>query len=354
MCAFLELARCPTPSLAAPDRAGDRCSRLQVPSTYSADTTVVSTRESHILGQILPPHEGSSTATLDNMAGSNAQRSELGDFLKARRAELNPRRVGLPETGTPRRVPGLRREEVAQLAAISVDYYTRLEQGRIAASAPVLIALARVLQLDDDQCSYLSELAGKDTTRPRRRARQTVQPSLRRLLDDLNCTPAFVLGRRMDILAWNSLASSLVTDFAQIPEKDRNYIRLVFTDPAMRSLYAEWETVAHTCVALLRREAASYPDDPTLAALVGELSLQDDNFRQWWAAHHVGGQRIGKKNLRHPVVGALSLDWDTLTCASDPGQQLVTWTAEPGTPDHDRLSILASWTAEHHHQHLRS
>lgn len=239
-------------------------------------------------------------------------------------------------------MPGLRREEVAQLAAISVDHYTRLEQGRISASASVLMALARVLLLDDDQRSYLSELAGKDAAQPRRRTRQMVRPSLRRLLDDLNCTPAFVLGRRMDILAWNPLAASLVTDFAQIPEKDRNYIRIVFTDPAMRSLYAEWESVARTCVALLRREAASYPNDPQLITLVGELSVQDRDFGQWWAAHHVGGQRIGKKNLEHPMVGNLCLDWDTLTCASDPDQQLVTWSADPGTPDHDRLSILAS------------
>jgi transcriptional regulator with XRE-family HTH domain len=175
-------------------------------------------------------------ATLDGMTDRKAHRNELGDFLKARRSELSPRQVDLPETGAVRRVPGLRREEVAQLVGISTDYYARLEQGRLSASAPVLSALARALQLEDDQHSYLSELAGKDAHRPRRRARQTVQPSLRRLLDDLGSTPALVLGRRMDSLAWNSLASALVTDFAQIPQKNRNYIRLVFTDPAMRTL----------------------------------------------------------------------------------------------------------------------
>lgn len=281
------------------------------------------------------------------MSRRDAQRSELADFLRARRAELSPRQVGLPETGAVRRVPGLRREEVAALAAISADYYTRLEQGRMPASAPVLDALARVLQLDDDQRNYLSELAGKDTHRPRRRARQSVQPTLQRLLDDLRFTPALVLGRRMDILAWNPLATSLLVDFAQIPEKNRNYVRLVFTDPTMRALYADWETVAHTCVALLRREAARYPDDPRLTALVGELSVQDTQFSQWWAAHHVAGQRIGTKTLRHRAVGDLSLDWDTLTCATDPDQQLITWTAETGSPTHDRLRILASWTAEH-------
>lgn len=281
------------------------------------------------------------------MNGRKAHRSELGDFLKARRAELGPRQVGLPDTGAMRRVPGLRREEVAQLAAISTDYYTRLEQGRISASVSVLGALARVLRLDDDQRSYLSELAGKDAARPRRRTRQKVQPSLRRLLDDLRFTAALVLGRRMDILAWNPLAAALVTDFAQIPEKQRNYIRLVFTDPAMRTLYADWDVVAHTCVALLRREAAQYPDDPQLATLVGELSVQDTRFRQWWAAHHVAGQRIGTKNLHHPVVGDLTLDWDTLTCATDPDQQLILWTAEPGSSSHEGLRILASWAADH-------
>jgi transcriptional regulator with XRE-family HTH domain len=280
------------------------------------------------------------------MNSRNVHRSEFGDFLKARRAELSPPQVGLPETGK-RRVPGLRREEVAQLAAISADYYMRLEQGRLAPSAPVLEALSRALRLDDDQRSYLSELAGKDTSRPRRRPRQTIRPSLQRLLDDLRFTPALVLGRRMDILAWNPLAAALVTDFGQIPKNKRNYIRLVFTDPAMRSLYADWDTVAHTCVALLRREAAQYPDDPQLTALVGELSVRDGQFRQWWAAHHVAGRRLGTKTLHHPVVGDLSLDWEALTCASDADQQLITWTAAPDGPTRDRLRILASWTAEH-------
>ncbi|MCW2903499.1 MAG: helix-turn-helix domain protein, partial [Streptosporangiaceae bacterium] len=241
---------------------------------------------------------------------SNAHLNELGEFLKARRAELSPRTVGLPETGAPRRVPGLRREEVAQLAAISTDYYTRLEQGRIQASAPVLTALARVLHLNDDQRDYLFGLAGKHNARPRRRTKQKVQPQLQRLLDDLTTTPAIVMGRRMDILAWNSLAAALVTDFAHIPEKNRNYIRMAFTDPAMRTLYADWETVARTCVAQLRMEAAKYPDDPRLTALVGELSIQDPHFRQWWAAHHVASLSVGTKVLHHPIAGDLTLDWD--------------------------------------------
>ncbi|WP_030619281.1 helix-turn-helix domain-containing protein [Streptomyces fulvoviolaceus] len=274
--------------------------------------------------------------------------NELGEFLKARRAELSPRAVGLPDSSGPRRVAGLRREEVAQLAAISTDYYTRLEQGRMPASAPVLQALAEALHLDDDHRRYLFGLAGKETARPRRRASQKVQPQLRRVLDDLTSTPAIVMGHRMDVIAWNPLAAALITDFGTIPEKHRNYVRILFTDPAMRTLYADWKSVARTCVAQFRMEAAKYPDDPRLASLVGELSVQDGDFRTWWAAHHVATLSVGTKVLAHPVAGELSLDWDTLTASTDPDQQLVVWTAEVGTPTHDRLRILASWAAAQH------
>ena len=280
------------------------------------------------------------------MAHRDPHRGELGRFLKARRAELKPRDVGLVDGATLRRVPGLRREEVAHLAAISTDYYTRIEQGRMAASAPVLETLARVLRLDEDQHSYLSELAGKGAARPRRRGRQQTQPALQRVLDDLRFTPGLVLGRRMDILAWNPLAASIIADFAQLPPKSRNYIRLVFTDPAVRERYADWPTVARACVAQLRMEAAQNPDDPQLTELVGELSVRDTQFREWWAAHHVEARRLGTKTLRHPLVGELRLDWDTLTCAADPDQQLIIWTAEPGSVTGDRLRILASWIAE--------
>jgi transcriptional regulator with XRE-family HTH domain len=277
----------------------------------------------------------------------NAHLNELGEFLKTRRAELSPRAVGLPETGGVRRVKGLRREEVAQLAAISTEYYTRLEQGRIQASGPVLSALSQVLRLDDDQRDYLFELAGKNQDRPRRRAVQKVQPTLQRLLDNLIDTPAIVVGRRTDILAWNSLAAALMTDYAQIPEKKRNHTRILFTDPAMRTLYADWEEVAHTTVAQLRMQAAKYPDDPRLATLVGELSLQDPHFRHWWGEHHVATHTMGTKTFHHPVAGKLTLDWDTLTASVDAEQQLVVLTAEPDTPSHDALRILASWATNH-------
>ena len=277
---------------------------------------------------------------------SNVPLNELGEFLKKRRSELSPRTVGLPEQGGPRRVAGLRREEVAQLASISTDYYTRLEQGRMQASAPGLDALARVLHLDDDQRSYLFQLAGKPVGRPRNRGRQKVQPQLQRVLDDLTATPALVQGRRGDVLAWNSPAAALVTDFSRLPEKHRNYPRIQFTDRAMRTLYADWETSAQISVAQLRMEAAKYPEDPRLIELVGELSLRDQQFAQWWGEHRVAGRTVGTKTLNHPVVGELVLDWDTLTANTDPDQHLTVWTAAPGSPTHDRLRILASWAAE--------
>ncbi|MEW2318249.1 helix-turn-helix domain-containing protein [Streptomyces bauhiniae] len=272
-------------------------------------------------------------------------RSELGQFLKARRSELSPSAVGLPETGTLRRVPGLRREEVAQLASISAQYYTRLEQGRLQASAPVLTILAGVLRLDDGQRDYLFELAGKENTRPRRQKDQKVRPSMQRLLESLTDIPAMVLGRRMDILAWNSLASALITDFSRIPQEQRNYVRLIFSDSTVRSRYVDWESMARDCVAFLRMEAARNPDDPRLTALVGELSVKDPHFRQWWAGHHVAHRAFGTKAMRHPVAGDLILDWETLSSAGDPDQQLTVWTAEPGTPSYDGLRFLASWSA---------
>ncbi|MFI0815978.1 helix-turn-helix domain-containing protein [Streptomyces sp. NPDC021098] len=272
--------------------------------------------------------------------------NEMGEFLKARRAELRPRTVGLPDTGCRRRVAGLRREEVALLAAISTDYYTRLEQGRIQPSASVLAAVVQVLHLDNDQRDYLFELAGRQAVRSRRQATQKVQPQLRRLLDDLTATPGVVIGRRMDILAWNPLAAALLTDFAEVPERKRNYVRILFTDPRMRTLYADWRTVARDCVAQLRMLAAKYPDEPRLTSLVGELSVQDEDFGQWWGRHHVASRSMGTKKFHHPVVGELVLDWDTLTCSSNPDQELVVWTAEPGSPSHDGLRLLASWAAD--------
>lgn len=271
---------------------------------------------------------------------------ELGGFLKARRAQLSPREAGLPETGTHRKVSGLRREEVAQLAAISVDYYTRLEQGRVQASVPVLATLARALRLDEDQQAYLYEIAGKSDARPRRRhAAQRLRPAMRRLLDQLTETPAVVLGRYMNILAWNTLAAALYIDFGRYPAADRNYVRLLFTDTLVRGMHTEWEHDARDAVAALRMEAAKAPDDPELARLVGKLSVQDADFRAWWGERHVNSASYGTKHYRHRDVGELTLDCDIWQSPDGSGQRLMVLTAEPGTPSHDALRILASWNA---------
>jgi transcriptional regulator with XRE-family HTH domain len=270
---------------------------------------------------------------------------ELGTLLKARRAALTPQAVGLPDTSH-RKVAGLRREEVAQLAAISVDYYTRLEQGRVQASATVLATLARALRLTDDEQTYLYAVAGKSDSRPRRRRpAQKVRPAIRRLLDQLTENPAIALGRRMDVLAWNEAAAALFTDFAQLPVAHRNYIRLLFTDPAVRALHVDWQHDARDAVAALRMEAAADPDDPALAQLVGELSVQDADFRTWWAEARVNSASYGTKHYHHPVVGDLSLDCDVWTSPDGSGQRLMVLTAEPATPSYDALRLLASWQA---------
>ncbi|KUL52561.1 XRE family transcriptional regulator [Streptomyces sp. NRRL F-4489] len=285
------------------------------------------------------------------MAGSPHLR-ELGEFLRHRRGELTPAQVGLPERGhTQRRVRGLRREEVAQLAAISTDYYVRIEQGRLAPSQPVLDALVRELRLDRDQRTYAEGLveqaarAGHRKAAPRRAARPKVHPHLARLLGQLTETPAIVFGPRLDILAWSPLAARLLCDFAAVPEAERNYVRMVFTDPVMREIYPDWEDVARTCVEVLRMEAGTHPTDPALTALVGELSVTDQQFRVWWAEHRVAHQDFGSKRIAHPDVGDLTLDWDTFHYAGAPEQQLVLWSAEPGTPDAEALSQLARDTA---------
>lgn len=273
--------------------------------------------------------------------------NELGEFLKARRAELTPHEVGLPDRGSPRRLKGLRREEVALLASISTDYYARLEQGRIQASAAVLAGLARALRLGEDERDYLTGLAGKGPHRPRRRAAQTVRPSLHRILDQLTDSPAVLLGRRLDILAWNPLAAALLTDFSKIPESQRNYVRLLFTDPQVRGALADWEQIARMSVDFLRMQTTEYLDDPRLAKLVGDLSLKDADFRQWWAARHVVSATTGTKTLRHPVAGEIIVDWELLACATNPEQQLLVMTAEPDSPSHQSLRFLASWAAQH-------
>ncbi len=284
---------------------------------------------------------------------------ELGRFFAARRAQLQPADVGLPELpGSLRRVAGLRREEVARLVAISTDYYTRIEQGRLAPSAPVLDGMIRALRLDDEQADYVVALLARSSEAPgprgslasrssrgarasrSERASRAVRPQIARLLGQLDHTPALVFGPLLDILAWNDLAAALLLDFAELPPKERNYIRLVFLHPRMRALYPEWQQVARTCVAVLRMNAAENPTDPALSALVGELSIASPEFRRWWAERRVAHQSFGTKVIRHPVAGDLTLDWDSFAQTGSPDQQLVLWSAEPGSASEARLRTL--------------
>lgn len=269
----------------------------------------------------------------------------LGAFLRARRAQLTPGEVGLPRNDARRRVNGLRREEVAALASISTDYYTRIEQGRRPASVGVLDALARGLQLDCDQRAYLFKLAGKDDVRPLVHAPRELRPALRRLLDELTLTPAMVVGPRMEILAWNPLAATLMLDFRPLPPHERNYIWLLFNSPVMRALYPAWDDVAGTCVGQLRMSASRIPGDPELAQLVDELSATHESFRTMWAAHHVAVRAVGSKLIRHRVVGDLTLEWDTLASVSDPDHELILWTAEAGSHSERALHALAELAA---------
>ncbi|QIQ00931.1 helix-turn-helix domain-containing protein [Streptomyces liangshanensis] len=274
-------------------------------------------------------------------------RHELGDFLRARRAALDPRRLGLPDDGRLRRVPGLRREELAQLAHVSVDYVVRLEQGRTRrVSRPVLDALADALRLEPDERAYLFAVADVTQAAPARRpAEQRVDPQLLRLLDGMPDIPALVLGPRQDVLAWNSAAVALLIDFGALPPRERNLFRLTFLDDGFRSLYADWPRVARECVAVLRMEAGRHPDDPGLAALVGELSVRDPDFRAWWGTHQVRGPRELTKSYRHPVVGALTLDVQQLSVDTRPDQRLVTYTAPPGSPAEEALHFLLRWSS---------
>ncbi|MGI5438980.1 helix-turn-helix transcriptional regulator [Streptomyces shenzhenensis] len=261
---------------------------------------------------------------------------ELADFLKAHRSRLDPADVGLSTPGQSRRVPGLRREEVAQLASISTDYYTRLEQGRLTGASPgVLDALADALRLGEDERNYLFQLASKTDRRPRRQTGpERVHPQLQRLLDNLRDSPALVLGRHLDILAWNALATAVFRDFAQVPRRERNFLRMLFLDPRIRGRYTDWPPLARICVGFVRATTDGH-SEPRISALIGELSLTDADFRTWWAEQHTSYQTTGTKHLTHPDTGDYALDWQVLRTL-DEEQLLMVMTA----PDGDSLDAL--------------
>ncbi|WP_316528178.1 helix-turn-helix transcriptional regulator [Kitasatospora brasiliensis] len=273
---------------------------------------------------------------------TDAGGNELGDFLRARRAALDPRRLGLPDDGRHRRVPGLRREELAQLAHVSIDYIVRLEQGRARkVSRPVLDALADALLLAPDEHAYLVTVAEAVPAAPvPGPGRPRVDPQLRHLLATMTDVPAMVLNRRLDVLAWNRACAALLTDFAAPAPAERNLIRLTFLDPDYRALYADWTRSARECVAVLRMEAGRHPQDKALAALIGELSLRDADFRTWWADHRVRGPRQLTKTYLHPVVGPITLDVQQFSVDTQPDQQLVAYTAEPGSAAQEALRLL--------------
>ncbi|MEV4600018.1 helix-turn-helix transcriptional regulator [Amycolatopsis sp. NPDC049253] len=269
---------------------------------------------------------------------------QLRDFLRSRRAKITPADAGLTPHPGARRVPGLRREEVAQLAGVSVDYYVRLERGRnLNVSESVLDAISRALQLNDLERTHLFTLAKPTRSRPRPLPPQRVRPGLQLVLDSLHHVPAIVLGRRMDVLAANRLAGALYTDFDALAPRSRNMARLIFLDDTVRGLYTDWESAARGVVATLHLYAGRYPHDPALAELIGELSLRDQDFRRWWADHDVFERTHGVKHYHHPLVGELTLGYEAMTPVDDPEQTLGITTVEPGSPSEERLRLLASW-----------
>ncbi|MBN0045362.1 helix-turn-helix domain-containing protein [Streptomyces actuosus] len=276
------------------------------------------------------------------------RRAELSEFLRTRRARLKPQDVGLPDFGRHRRVPGLRREELAQLAGVSVAYYTRLEQGNGRnVSAEVLDAIARALRLTDAEHAHLTHLAKPKQHKKKPPARQQqVRSALPQLLDAMDGVPAYVVGRRSEILAWNRMAAAVFGDWAQLPAEERNWARLVFLRPEYRDLFVDWEQKAIDIVAVLRMDAGCYPDDPRLSALVGELSVKSEDFRRLWATHDVKDKNHGLKRLRHPLVGELSLHFESLKLTDGSDQSLVTYHAEPGSASAEALRLLASWGAD--------
>ena len=273
---------------------------------------------------------------------------ELADFLRRARAAVDPNRAGLPADGRIRRVPGLRREEVALLASVSTDYYTRLEQGRpISPSVGVLEAIAQALDLDSAARAHFGHLVGTpltgDSSRPA--AVQRVRPGLHQFLDALDGQPAFVLGHNTDILASNRMARTLLTDFEQIRPRERNYARWVLTSDEARSLFVDWEVQARAAVESLRLDAGRHPDDPTTARLVAELTELSPAFATWWREHRVFQRTFGTKRLRHPVAGELTISYESLTLPGDPDQTLFVYTTEAGTASRQAMDLLASWAA---------
>jgi transcriptional regulator with XRE-family HTH domain len=274
--------------------------------------------------------------------------AEVREFLSSRRARITPEQAGLPAYGGNRRVKGLRREEVAMLAGVSVDYYVRMERGNLSgASQSVLDALSRALQLDEAEREHLFALARTAESGPRRRPAPptTVRPAVQQVLDAISDAPAWVRNARHDIVALNRLGRALYSPVLADPRRPANTTRFVYLDPAAREFFVDWDRIANDAAAMLRLEAGRNPHDRKLIELVGELSTQSEIFRKRWASHDVQYHRSGQKRLRHPVVGQLDLNFESMELPSEPGLTLNVYTAAPDSPAADGLKVLASWAA---------
>ncbi len=281
------------------------------------------------------------------MAAEHPYARELGDFLRARRSRLRPQDVGL-EPGGRRKVAGLRREEIALLAGVSTDYYQRMEQGReVRPSEDVLDALAGALNLDGEEHRHLVALArAARRPAPVRAGREPehVPESTRRLLHSMG-TPGLVLGRHLDVLAWNSLAEALLGEIGSVPAEQRNLLIAMFRDPEARLRCKHWESFARDYIGMMRTAVAADPAHPRATAVIGELSIHSEEFRRLWARHDVRESVRGAKTFVHPEVGEIALDWDTYPLPSNPGPVLLVYTVEPGSADAERFQLLASLRA---------
>ncbi len=278
-------------------------------------------------------------------------RAEVREFLVSRRAQVSPEQVGLPAGTTNRRVNGLRRSEVATLAGLSVEYYTRMERGAISGASPkVLESIARALCLDDAERAHLFDLAhaASPVARPpRRRTSKSFMPheSLQWALDAITAGPAFVRNGRMDLLAVNSLARAFYKDCYDMPGQPPNIARFTFLDERAYDFYPNWDAFAEVTVSILRTEAGRDPHNKELHDLIGELGTRSDEFRKRWGAHNVRHHGTGFKTFNHPIVGEMTLAFEGLEMAAEPGLTLTIYTAEPGSPSAERVQLLASWAA---------
>jgi len=280
---------------------------------------------------------------------------EIREFLSSRRAKVTPEQAGLTAYGRNRRVTGLRREEVAMLAGISVEYYTRFERGNASgASDDVIEGVVRALQLDDAERAHLFDLvrSANAISRPTRRrpSQDRVRPVVQRILDSMNA-PAYVRNGRLDLLAANALGRALYGPVFDGAVGTPNMAHYLFLQPDAADFFSDWEAVASDAVAILRAEAGRDPFDKELSQLIGELSTRSQEFRVRWAAHNVKFHRTGTKTLHHPVVGIVTLDYEALELPGDGGQRILVYSAEPGSPSQQALDLLTSWTAASSHHH---